>query len=71
MEKVEIMFVKDNFVQDCIDAVSEGQAAVREIVTNAVSNPVEIVAELGEPEHAGVFPLHIPGTVYSGDSITI
>lgn len=52
------MFVKDNFIQDCIGVVSEGQAAVREIVTNAVSNPVEIVAELGEPEHAGIFPLY-------------
>lgn len=52
------MFVKDNFIQDCVGAVADGQAAVREVVASAVSNPGDIVKELGEPEHAGIFPLH-------------
>ncbi|MDJ0958149.1 MAG: hypothetical protein QNI91_14875 [Arenicellales bacterium] len=52
------MFNKDRFVQDCIDAVSEGQAAIRELVTEAVSDPAGVLAELGEPEHAGITPLY-------------
>ncbi len=46
------MFNKDRFVQDCIDSIPEGQQAVREVVTEAVSDGAGIVAELGEPEHA-------------------
>ena len=52
------MFDKDRFTQDCISAAKEGQAAVREVVQSAVANPGGIVAELGEPEHAGITPLY-------------
>ena len=52
------MFEKEQFIQDCIDAVSEGQTAVREVVTKAVSNPARVISELGEPEHAGIFSLY-------------
>ena len=52
------MFNRDNFIQDCIDAVADGQAAVREVVTAAVADPAGIVAELGAPEHAGITPIH-------------
>ncbi len=52
------MFDRDRFIQDCIDAVGDGQAAVREVVTEAVADPAGIVAELGEPEHAGITPIH-------------
>mgnify|MGYP001816478103 FL=1 len=38
------MFDKDKFVQDCMDAVTEGQAAVREIVQSAVSDPDGVIA---------------------------
>lgn len=52
------MFDKDRFIQDCIDAVGDGQAAVREVVAKAVSVPAELMAGLGEPQHAGIVPLY-------------
>ncbi len=52
------MFEKDRFIQDCITAAKEGQAAVREVVQAAVANPDSIISELGEPEHAGITPLY-------------
>ena len=52
------MFERDRFIQDCIDAVADGQAAVREIVTEAVADPAGIVAELGQPGHAGITPIY-------------
>ena len=52
------MFEKERFIQDCIDAVKEGQASVREVVTAAVSNPNGIISELGEPDHAGISPIY-------------
>ena len=62
------MFDKDRFIEDCRAAVAEGrdaQKAVRELVTEAVSDPAGIVKALGEPEHAGVTPL------YSGPDLTV
>lgn len=59
------MFKKDRFIQDCIDSVPEGQQAVREVVTEAVSDGAGIVAELGEPEHAGIT------TLYRSNELTI
>ena len=59
------MFSQDRFVQDCLDAAADGQAAVRELVAEAVADPAGIVAELGEPEHAGI------GTLYHGPELTI
>ena len=52
------MFEKDRFIEDCKAAVAEGQKAVRELVREAVADPAAIVAELGEPTKAGVFPLY-------------
>lgn len=52
------MFDKDRFVEDCKAAVGDGQKAVRELVAEAVADPAGIVAALGEPTKAGVFPLH-------------
>ena len=52
------MFTKDRFIQDCLEAVKEGQAAVREVVQSAVSDRAGVIAELGEPEHAGISPLY-------------
>ncbi|MDJ0608019.1 MAG: hypothetical protein QNJ67_03520 [Kiloniellales bacterium] len=52
------MFQKERFIEDCKAAVGEGQKAIRELVRKAVSDPAGIVAELGEPTKAGVFPLH-------------
>ncbi|MDX1486692.1 MAG: hypothetical protein R3268_00725, partial [Acidiferrobacterales bacterium] len=59
------MFEKEKFIQDCLEAVKEGQAAVREVVTAAVSDPSGIVSELGVPEHAGIMP------IYSAPDLTI
>jgi predicted metal-dependent enzyme (double-stranded beta helix superfamily) len=52
------MFDKERFIQDCIEAVKEGQAAVREVVTSAVSDPASVMSELGEPECAGITPIY-------------
>ena len=52
------MFDKEQFIQDCVDAVPGGQRAVREVVEEAVSDPAGVIAGLGEPEHAGVTPLY-------------
>ena len=52
------MFSKDRFVQDCRTAVVEGQEAIREIVAEAVTNGVGVMAELGEPERAGITVLY-------------
>ncbi len=52
------MFRKERFIADCKSAVSEGQKAVRELVLEAVADPSGIVAELGEPTQAGVYPIH-------------
>lgn len=52
------MFDKDRFIQDCIDAITEGQCAVREVVSKAVSDGASVMSELGEPEHAGIAPIY-------------
>ncbi|KAA3632760.1 MAG: hypothetical protein DWQ08_02925 [Proteobacteria bacterium] len=52
------MFDKDRFIQDCMEAVGDGQAAVREVVQAALSNPGSVISKLGEPEHAGIAPLY-------------
>lgn len=52
------MFSKEQFIEDCAKAVREGQAAVRELVTEAVSAPDQIYREFGEPEHAGIDLIH-------------
>lgn len=48
------------FVAQCIaaNAESDPQAAVREVVARAVSPPRALLAALGEPEKAGINPLH-------------
>ena len=52
------MFDRDRFVQDCIDAVKDGQPAIRELVQVAVSDPGRLLSELGEPKQAGISPLY-------------
>jgi predicted metal-dependent enzyme (double-stranded beta helix superfamily) len=52
------MFERDRFIQDCIDAIAEGQGAVREVVSKAVSDSAGVMSELGEPEHAGITPIY-------------
>jgi predicted metal-dependent enzyme (double-stranded beta helix superfamily) len=52
------MFEKEKFIEDCIEAVKQGQAAVREVVASAVSDCSSVISELGEPEHAGISPIY-------------
>ena len=52
------MFHKDRFIEACAAAVGEGQKAIREVVLEAVADPAGVIAELGEPDKAGVYPLH-------------
>jgi len=52
------MFDQDRFIQDCIDAIPDGQAAMREVLATALSNSASIGDTLGEPEHAGIAPLY-------------
>jgi predicted metal-dependent enzyme (double-stranded beta helix superfamily) len=52
------MFDKDRFIQSCVNAVAEGQAAIREVVAEAVSDSAGVMSELGEPEHAGIAPMY-------------
>lgn len=54
------MFVIDRFVENCRAAVAatDAEKAVRELVVEAVSDPVAMRAALGEPHHAGIDVLH-------------
>ena len=52
------MFDKDRFIQDCRNAVAEGQGAIRELVEKAVSDTAGVMSGLGVPEHAGITPLY-------------
>lgn len=61
------MFDKDRFIEDCRAALKEGnaQAAVRELVACAVSDPAQVTRALGEPKRSGV------ETLYKSDDLTI
>ncbi|GAB6262617.1 hypothetical protein [Photobacterium sp. R1] len=52
------MFRQEQFIEDCIRAIAEGREAVNEVVSDAVSDGAGIMSELGEPQHAGLFPLY-------------
>ena len=65
------MFNLDSLIADCQTAVKgenggkAAQAAVREILTRAVSDPADVLNELGEPTQGGVSDL------YHSDDLTI
>jgi predicted metal-dependent enzyme (double-stranded beta helix superfamily) len=52
------MFDKDSFIQDCVNAVADGQGAVREVVADTISDSVRVMSELGEPKYAGITPIY-------------
>jgi len=52
------MFDKDRFIEDCIRALAQGQGAIRDLVAEAVSDSAGVMSALGEPEHAGLTPIH-------------
>ena len=55
------MFEKDRFIEACKAAVADGQKAIREVVLEAVADPDSVIAELGAPTQAGVYPLYQAG----------
>jgi predicted metal-dependent enzyme (double-stranded beta helix superfamily) len=61
------MFQKERFIEECRAALAESDphAAVRELVARAVSDPSDIVRELGEPRRSGV------ETIYRAPDLTI
>jgi hypothetical protein len=61
------MFDRERFIEECRAALKEknAQAAVRELVTRAVSDPAQVVRALGEPKRSGV------ETIYKADDLTI
>ena len=50
----------ERFVEDCIAANSEtdAQSAVKEVLARAVSSPNAVLAAVGEPDRAGIIPIH-------------
>ena len=61
------MFEKERFIEDCKAAIGrkDAQAAIRELVARAVSDPASIVRALGEPARAGV------SKIYAAEDLTI
>ncbi|HEU0224703.1 MAG TPA: hypothetical protein VFR29_04670 [Steroidobacteraceae bacterium] len=53
-------FDRERFVEDCVAANrdADSQAAVREVLARAVSNPASVLAALGPPRMAGLDVLH-------------
>jgi predicted metal-dependent enzyme (double-stranded beta helix superfamily) len=56
---------KERFIQECIEAVDEGQSAIRELVSAALSRPSQVSGWFAEPGHAGI------DTLYRSDTLTI
>jgi predicted metal-dependent enzyme (double-stranded beta helix superfamily) len=52
------MFQKDRFVEGFKAAVADGQKAIRGLVRQAVTDLSGVLAGLGEPNQAGVYPLY-------------
>jgi predicted metal-dependent enzyme (double-stranded beta helix superfamily) len=50
----------ERFVEDCVaaNAESDSQNAVKEVLARAVSTPNAVLAAVGEPDRAGIVPIH-------------
>ncbi|MCI3951252.1 MAG: hypothetical protein K0R53_749 [Burkholderiales bacterium] len=61
------MFDKERFIEDCRAALKDvnAQAAIRELVARAVSEPAHVVRALGKPQRSGV------ETIYRAQDLTI
>lgn len=61
------MFQTDRFIEECRNALREtnAHAAVRELVERAVSDPMQLMRAVGEPQRAGV------NIIYKADDLTI
>ena len=60
-------FEKQEFVAACRAAASgvDAERAIRELIIEAVSDPLSVASALGDPEHAGL------ETLYRGEDITV
>jgi predicted metal-dependent enzyme (double-stranded beta helix superfamily) len=62
--KPTMSFDRDRFVADCVNANGEGgQAAVREVLARACSEPERVLSALGPPQAAGLDVLHRSSTL--------
>jgi len=52
------MFDREQFVEDCKNAIGDGQRGIREVVARAVADPAAIIRAMGEPTAAGIVPLY-------------
>ena len=54
------MFNLEKFIENCVAAQtgSDNQKAIREILSEAMAMPNEVLNSLGEPREAGVEKLH-------------
>jgi predicted metal-dependent enzyme (double-stranded beta helix superfamily) len=52
------LFDQDRFIHDCLNAIAEGQEAIRELVAEAVSDGGRVMSALGPPVHAGIKPIY-------------
>jgi len=61
------MFQKERFIEECRAALKESnaQAMIRELVARTVSDPKQVIRELGEPKNSGV------ETIYRAADLTI
>ena len=59
------MFQRERFIEDCRQAANDGQRAIQDLVADAVSDPQDVIAELGEPSEACIQKL------YCGTDLTI
>lgn len=59
------MFDRARFIDDCVKTVGEGEGAISELVAAAVADGACVIAELGEPTHAGI------NTLYRAPNLTI
>ena len=61
------MFDTQQFIADCEAAVAadSSHVGVREIVARAVSDPADVLKELGEPDASGAQKIH------NSDTLTI
>ena len=61
------MFHTERFIEECRAALKErgAQAAIRELLAKAVTEPAQVIRALGEPKSAGI------ETIYRADDLTI
>ncbi|WP_137125955.1 hypothetical protein [Roseomonas sp. HF4] len=54
------MFDIERFIAECRDAIAQDRThrSVREVVARAVSDPGAVLAAIGEPRRAGLFPIY-------------